>query len=68
MDAVREGKPDPPGNALTEVMKGIYENLPQARAIIAQLDAMPPEERLRTQRVMEAEAERAATRWDKVNQ
>jgi len=45
IEAAQTGKPDPPGNALVAVLKGIFEHLPYARKMIAAYDALPPEER-----------------------
>ena len=40
MEACQKGEPDPPGNVLTIILKGTYENLPEARAAIAACDRM----------------------------
>jgi hypothetical protein len=57
MDACIKGEPDPPGNALVAVLKGIYENLPQARKTVAMFDALPTEEQ---RKVAEQAQQRAA--------
>jgi hypothetical protein len=40
MQAAKDGLPDPEGNVLVAVLKGIHDNLPKARAEVARQDAM----------------------------
>jgi len=43
MEAAAKGEDDPPGNVLTNILKGTYESLPLARAIISVEQAKPKE-------------------------
>jgi hypothetical protein len=47
IDACTTGTPDPPGNVMVAIMKGIWEYLPTARAMVALFDSMPIEEQMR---------------------
>jgi hypothetical protein len=47
IEAAKSGRPDPEGNVLVAIMRGIYEYLPSARAMVALFDSMPVEEQMR---------------------
>lgn len=47
MDAAMMHTPDPPGNLIVEIMKGIYEYLPTARHLVHMFESMPVEEQMR---------------------
>ena len=47
IDACMTGTPDPPGNVIVAVMKGIWEYLPSARTLVDMFDGMPVDEQMR---------------------
>jgi len=42
--ASQTGAPDPEGNALTTILKGIFDHLPRTRRLVAAFDALPESE------------------------
>jgi Fe-S-cluster containining protein len=53
LQASQQGTPDPSGSALVAVLKGIYEHLAYARKLIASYDALPPDERIKFESLMQ---------------
>jgi hypothetical protein len=49
IEACQKGEADPPGNVLVAILKGIYDQLPYARKLIAVYDALPEEEQRKFQ-------------------
>jgi hypothetical protein len=47
IEASTRGTPDPPGNVLVAIMRGIWEYLPTARAMVNMFDSLPVEEQMR---------------------
>jgi len=47
IDACTTGTPDPPGNILVAIMKGIWEYIPAAHAVVSMYESLPVEEQMR---------------------